>query len=743
LFAMHATVVAEPATTPGPGTRPGDSRRGRLLAGLNPAQAEAVTSEAQPLCILAGAGSGKTRVLTRRIAWRLEAGTALPQHVLALTFTRRAAGQLGSRLAALGVRDSVAAGTFHSVAYSQLRRWWADNNHRPPTLLERKARILAGLLPRRPAAVESGSGGRRGNVQPADLAAEIEWAKARMVTPNRYEEAAAAAGRKAPMPPAVIANLYQRYEQDKRSKGFIDFEDLLVLCTVALETDREFAAAQRWRFRHLFVDEFQDVNPAQFRLLAAWQGERSDLCVVGDPNQAIYSWNGADPGYLTNFARHFPGSHTLRLDDNYRSSPQVLAVANAVLESGGPGVAGRLNPHQPDGPVPSVTSHPTDLEEARGVTRAIRRRHGSSLSWGHIAVLTRTHAQLVLFEEALRSAGVPYRLRGGAAFLELAEIKEAMAELRRSSDRPLCEALTDLREAAGAAAAPETPLDHEAGPGPSSEAGGDETGAGGDETGAGGDGPASERRRNLEGLVRLACEHLATEPQASVGAFLGWLRATLGRDATHDTGSDAVELATFHAAKGLEWPVVFVAGLEQGLMPIGHADTPEAKAEEKRLLYVAVTRAQRELHCSWAERRTFGARTMSRSASPYLAAVEAAVKAVTEEGPAADWRRYLDDSRSRLKSTDGGRTRARPSGRPRPGDHADPAVLDALKVWRATTARASGVPAFVVFHDTTLAAVAEVKPRDRAALLAIPGWGPVKADRYGKAVLAVVASHSP
>ena len=730
---MHSPVAAKAEETdPSGGARSG--RQDRLLVGLNPSQAEAVSSETQPLCILAGAGSGKTRVLTRRIAWRLDTGTALPQHVLALTFTRRAAGQLGTRLAGLGVRDNVAAGTFHSVAYSQLRRWWADNNHRPPALLERKARILAGLLPRRSS---TAGPGQRGQVQPADLAAEIEWAKARMVTPGTYEAAAQRAGRRPPLPPTVIAAIYKRYEEEKRQRSLIDFEDLLVLCTIALETDREFAAAQRWRFRHLFVDEFQDVNPAQFRLLAAWQGDRSDLCVVGDPNQAIYSWNGADAGYLTDFALHFPGSQTLRLDDNYRSSPQVLAVANAVLESGGPGSTGRLKPHQPDGPVPTITSHTTDLEEARSVTRAIRRRHGSALPWGHFAVLTRTHAQLVLFEEALRGAGVPYRLRGGAAFLELPEVKAAMADLRRWSDRPLADAVADLRESAEAG-----PHDVASRPGTGSlQFPLQEGPVAGDGTGDG-EGPASERRRNLEALVRLAREHLATDPGASVNGFLGWLRASLGRDATHDTGSDAVELATFHAAKGLEWPVVFVVGLEQGLMPIGHADTPEARAEEKRLLYVAVTRAQRELHCSWSERRTFGARTMSRTASPYLAAVEAAARAVAEGGPGTDWRRYLDDSRSRLKSADGGRTRARPNAKPRPGDNADPAVLDALKLWRATTARASGVPAFVVFHDTTLAAVAEVKPRDRAALLALPGWGPVKADRYGDAVLAVVASHA-
>ncbi|HVF13453.1 MAG TPA: UvrD-helicase domain-containing protein, partial [Acidimicrobiales bacterium] len=255
-----------------------------LLAGLNPAQQEAVVSEAAPLCILAGAGSGKTRVLTRRIAWQVTQGSALAPHVLALTFTRRAAGELASRLSRLGVREQVAAGTFHAVAYGQLRRLWADRGERPPALLDRKVRLLRSLLP--PA-------GRGAGPQAADVAGEIEWAKSRLIPPAGYEVAASAAGRRPPVPRSTMATLYDRYEQEKAKRHLVDFDDLLVLCAHALEHDRTFAAAQRWRFRHLFVDEFQDVNPSQFRLLEGWRGDRSDLCVVGDPNQAIYAWNGA------------------------------------------------------------------------------------------------------------------------------------------------------------------------------------------------------------------------------------------------------------------------------------------------------------------------------------------------------------------------------------------------------------------------------------------------------------------
>jgi len=266
-----------------------------LLDGLTDAQRAAVTCDGAPLCILAGAGSGKTRVLTTRIAWRVATGSADARHVLALTFTRKAAGELRRRLGGLGVRDGVAAGTFHAIAYAQLRRRWADQGVQAPTLLERKAGLLARLAGPR----STGDAA----VQPADLAAEIEWAKARLIAPAQYEAAALGAGRTPPIPTPSMATLYERYEQEKRSRGLVDFDDLLVRCVEAMHADAEMAAAVRWQHRHLFVDEFQDVNPAQAALLAAWRGSSSDLCVVGDPNQAIYAWNGAEPSFLVDFAR--------------------------------------------------------------------------------------------------------------------------------------------------------------------------------------------------------------------------------------------------------------------------------------------------------------------------------------------------------------------------------------------------------------------------------------------------------
>ncbi|HET9731552.1 MAG TPA: ATP-dependent DNA helicase UvrD2 [Acidimicrobiales bacterium] len=666
----------------------------RLLEGLDPAQRRAVTLDAAPLCILAGAGSGKTRVLTRRIAHRLAGGSATSDHVLTLTFTRKAAGELTERLRALGVRDRVAAGTFHGVAYAQLRRRWADEQRRPPALLDRKVRLVARV---------AGARRQRLDVQPMDLAAEIEWAKARMVTPGAYVEAAAAAGRRPPVPAEAMATIFERYETEKRRAGLVDFDDLLADCAEAIEEDPSFGAAQRWRFRHLFVDEFQDVNPAQFRLLRAWLGENPDLCVVGDPNQAIYSWNGADPTLLTRFRDRFPTATVVRLDDNYRSSPQVLGAARAVL---GP-AAGGLRPNRPDGTPPTIRSYPTDADEATGIARAVRSARRPGGRWSDIAVLTRTNAQLALIQRALHRVQVPCRVAGGGSLLHQPEITGALKEMRRAeAGRSFASVLGDLAEMAE-----------------------------GDD---GADGsPAAERRLHLGQLLALAREYAAVDSSATPDGFEAWLVTTVGRDDT--SAGDVVELATFHRAKGLEWPVVFLAGLERGLVPIGRASDAAAEAEERRLLYVAVTRAEAVLHCSWAERRTFGERTLPRSPSPYLECI--AESAVGSEGAKtvdrSAGRRRLRAELERLRSA------PRPTGSPATdlASRADPAVLEALRRWRADTARASGVPAYVIFHDTTLAAVAAACPRSESELLALPGLGPVKTSRYGDTILGLVAAH--
>ncbi len=677
-----------------------------LLAGLDEGQRRAVTSPAAPLCILAGAGSGKTRVLTRRIAHRAVVGSADSRHVLALTFTRRAAGELAGRLRRLGLRDLPTTGTFHAVAWAQLHTWWKGAGRSAPGLVEHKGRLLGRIL------------GRTTRMSPGELATEIEWARARLVAPDRYPRAAAVADRRTALDRDRVAALYAAYEDEKRRRHLVDFDDLLTRCIDTMATDQAFADAQRWRFRHLFVDEFQDVNPLQLRLLTAWLGRRADLCVVGDPNQAIYRWNGADVSFLIDFPLHFPGAEVVELVDNYRSSPQVLAVAAAVLDRGGASVGpvgttggGRLRANRPSGPVPTVVAYPSEEDEARGVARAVRDHHRPGGRWGGQAVLVRTHDQALVFGEALRRARIPHRVRGGTSFLARPEVRDALRDLT-GRPPPLAAAVEDLAVGLADDPSPETDAAH-------------------------------ERRAALETLVRLGREFCADDPHGTAAELRTWLAATVASDDPR-FAVDAVEVVTFHAAKGLEWPVVHVAGLEDGLVPISHARSDEAVAEERRLLYVALTRAEEVLRCTWAEQRTFGERTVQRRPSPWLAAATDAVAAIEAAVGAVDRDQALARVRARLDTLPGdggpGDDRLGPAGS---AGRSDDELLADLWAWRARVARGAGVPAAVVLGDPTLAAVAERRPRSPDDLEGLPGLGPVRVGEYGDTLLALVAAHDP
>ena len=669
-----------------------------LLADLTAPQRAAVSTEGQPLAILAGAGAGKTRVLTRRIAYRIATGTADAGHVLALTFTRKAAGELVDRLRALGVRDQVAGGTFHAVAYAQLRRHWADRGQAPPALLDRKARLLAPLVRDRP---------QLAGASIAELAAEIEWAKARLICPDEYQAAAADFGRHPPVPAAAVAALFARYEAEKVRRALVDFDDLLAGCVEAMDRDGRFAAAQRWRWRHFFVDEFQDVNPLQHRLLLAWVGGRSDLCVVGDPNQAIYSWNGSDPGLLGDIATGWPGAEICRLDDNHRCTPQVVRTASAVLGPGNPPPQAT----RPDGPDPDVRSYPTDAAEAAGVAAGLRQARSSGLAWSQLAVLVRTHAQVPALETALQAAGVPFRVAGGGALLDHRDVRGLIGELSRARSRhAVATFAADLEVLVRARPEP----------------------------------TGDDRADALLALLALTREFQRLDPDGTGEAFLAWLQTTTAHE-RGDPRSGAVTISSFHRAKGLEWPAVWIAGLEDGLMPIRHAVSPAAIDEERRLLYVAITRAERDVHLSWAQRRSFGGRPVPRRPSPWLEAVEAAAqpgRRRRSQGPSAFPAR-LSEQRERLR-TRGPGSRAGGKGRDSATAAlaaADPGVVEALRAWRSTAARAAGVPAYVLLHDSTLAAIAAARPATPDELLALPGMGPVKVSRLGSTLLELVARH--
>jgi ATP-dependent DNA helicase UvrD/PcrA len=638
-----------------------------LLSGLNDAQRDAVTSTATPLCVHAGAGSGKTRVLTRRIAHRAATGTLDPRHTLALTFTRKAAGELRSRLRALGLRDDVAAGTFHATAFAQLRARWAERGSEPPQLLERKVGFVAGLVRDRNLA--------------QDVVGEIEWASARLVAPDDYPDAATQAGRRPPLPLPEMARVLRRYGERKHEARLVDFDDLLRMAIRVMTDDAEAAAAYRWRYRHLFVDEFQDVNPLQHRLLRAWLGDGDDLFVVGDPHQAIYGWNGADARFIDLFldvypTRRYPNAAVVRLADNYRSTPQVLAVAGTILDTA------RMVAHRPDGELPVVVEHRDGRAEARAVARDLRSRHGQGRPWSTQAVLVRTNALAASIGQALAAADIPHHLRGSEHLLQRPAVSAVLQRLRRD---PYEVVLGDVRQAL--------------------EDADDETGA-----------------DDLATLLALSREYETLDPAPSGAAFAAWLAAAV-RSGDGDHG-DVVEVSTFHAAKGLEWPVVHLAGLESGLVPISYAKSDEARAEERRLLYVAVTRAEEEVRLNWAASRD----GRDRRPSPYLADIELAIADLAAGRVPADGATRARQARAELRAA-----RDVP-----PGEGSE--VVQALRVWRSQKAKEAGVPAYVILHDKTLHAVADARPGTHRELLALPGLGPVKVQRWGDDLLEVVRS---
>ncbi len=596
------------------GARSNDIAR-RLLAGCDPQQREAITTEARPLCVLAAAGSGKTRVLTRRIAWRVNEGSASAQYVLALTFTRKAASELRGRLAGLGLAKPATAGTFHAVALGELRRLAAERGRPAPVVIASKAAMLA---------TSAGHDIAHDRATLADLASEIEWAQAQCITARDYERAASASGRPSQYDPVLVAEIWKRYEREKQRRGVLDFDDLLLRCANELESDPDFAASARWRFRHLFVDEYQDVNPAQVRILDRWLGDNDDLCVVGDPDQAIYSWNGSDPRALIDFPQRHPGGLVVRLAINYRSTEAVLAVATSVLKGEStiePEVAAssRETSEEPGdlvltayprsgGAAHPVVAYESDGDEALGVITAVRKARSPGASWSSLAVLARTNAQLVLFEKELSTAGIPFRSGGGRAFLARPQVRRALDRLTSPSDSPGIRAwLEEIAVLAGA-----------------STLGGadDELDVFGDPTAGNSTAEPATVDDDLLELGALAAEYLRYDSGASAPGFVSWLEASLRSDPPRQVG-DAVDVMTFHRAKGLEWRVVFVTGLEDGLVPIAHARTPDAVAEERRLLYVACTRAMDDLRCSWARERSFAGRRSVRRPSPYLAAIEA------------------------------------------------------------------------------------------------------------------------
>ena len=674
-----------------------------LLAGLDPEQREVATALRGPVCVVAGAGTGKTRAITHRIAYGAAIGMYKPTEVLAVTFTTRAAGEMRSRLRVLGA-EGVQARTFHSAALRQARYFW-------PT-------VFGGELPELTASkiplLREATRRCQIGADPAtlrDLASEIEWAKVSNVKPADYPALSAAAGRAGGSLDAnTTGQVFAAYEDVKRDRGRIDMEDIL-LCTAALLAEDERVAAQvRRQYRWFVVDEYQDVNPLQATLLDQWLGGRDDICVVGDPLQTIYSFAGASPEHLTSFTRRYPNASRIELVRNYRSTPQIIAAANAAFSRAKSSVGGvRLQSQQNDGEPVVFQGYSDEPAEANGIAKRIKELQLQGVPLREMSILFRINAQSEAFEEALGEHGIAYVLRGVERFFERGEVRQGIALLRGAakagSDADLLQEVRTILGTVGYAdKAPARA------------------------------GAVRDKWESLHALVSMAQDLAESNPEATLVDLV----ADLERRAANAQApaAEGVTLATLHSAKGLEWDAVFCAGLHEGMVPSVHASTDKEVEEERRLFYVGITRARKYLSVTWASTRNPGGRgnrKPTRFLDPLLPKDHEALK---QQRPARQRKVTRCRVCNQVLYAVADRKRGRCEDCPTTYDED---LYESLRGWRSDQATAQKLPAYCIFTDATLMAIAEEQPQDVSGLSRIAGVGKVKLDRYADDVLALLS----
>ena len=655
-----------------------------LLDALDPDQRAVATQVAGPLAVLAGAGTGKTRAITYRIAYGAAVGAFDPSNVLAVTFTQRAAFEMRHRLAQLGVPKAQAR-TFHSAALRQLRHFWPTVVGGPlPDVIPHKASLVAASAARLGITID------RTNVR--DIAAEVEWAKVSMIDAAHYASRVVRLRRDVPagLDAGDMARLLDVYEDAKNERGVIDFEDILIYLCGMLQERADVASIVRKQYRSFVVDEFQDVNLLQARLLDLWLGGRHDVCVVGDVAQTIYSFTGASPDYLTGFGRKHPGARIVELTRDYRSTPQIVSVANDVLarSSQREGTV-RLSSQRDGGAQVTYRTYDDDRAEAEGVAASIADLIAGGMAPHSIAVLMRTNGQSQAFEEALGARGIPVAVAGGKPFFARDDVRTAISRLRAAAaaatdDGSVGEIVRDVLSGVGWA--PEAP---------SGQAG-------------------SERWSNMNAIVGWADDSKAE----TLAVFVAELDERVAYQVEPDKAG--VELATIHAAKGLEWDAVFLVGVAEGLLPISYAKTAAAREEERRLLYVAVTRARDLLTLSWARSRGADGRG-KRKRSRLLDGIWP-----EEVGVGAPKKKARASTRALNQAFE---------------EEASPQAIELfgrLKAWRLEVSRQAGVPPFAVFTDQTLRDIAQAMPKNTTQLRVIRGIGDVKVQRFAAPVLALV-----
>ncbi|MGH3472897.1 MAG: ATP-dependent DNA helicase UvrD2 [Nocardioidaceae bacterium] len=682
-----------------------------VLEGLDPEQREVAIAVGGPVRVLAGAGTGKTRAITHRVAYAVATGEVSPTELLAVTFTTRAAGELRERLARLGV-VGVQARTFHSAALRQARYFWPQvYGAELPRVVSSKLGLIGEAVSRcRLKATKSDL---------RDLAGEIEWAKVTNIRPDDYVRLATSARREVEgYDAATVARIYEAYEDVKGTRQRIDMEDVLLCAAAVLADDERAAAAVRRQYQAFVVDEFQDVSPIQVSLLDLWLGGRDELCVVGDPAQTIYSFAGASADYLLGFPGKFPGTRSITLQRNYRSTPQVIETANTVMAGQIGKAAVELRPTRAEGQQTKLTGYDDEVAEAAAVSRQIQQLIASGVAAEEIAILFRINAQSESFEDALADNAVPFVVRGADRFFERPEVRQAVALLRGavragegSGDGLVPDVRSTLSAMGWSAQAPSTR------------------------------GSVRDQWESLQALVSVAEELAAAHPDLDLAGFVAEIQRRAA--AQHAPVAAGVTLTTLHAAKGLEWSHVFLVGAHEGTIPIVYADTPQAVDEERRLMYVGVTRARDRLHVSWAAARTPGGRGR-RAPSRFLGDLLVGSDQVRAGDARGGPRRRGKSARMAVC-----RVCTRPLTEPRerklgrcadcPSSY-DEALFDALREWRRERAVEDQVPAYCVFTDATMTALAEMRPRDTDSLVRVPGIGPSKLDKYGPQILQLCAS---
>lgn len=687
----------------------------QLLEGLDDDQRTAAMALNGPVAIIAGAGSGKTRVITHRIAYGVATGVHDPARSVAVTFTTKAAGEMTRRLAELGVPD-VRVRTFHAAALRQLRFYW-------PRVQKSELPEVAAVKAPMVGAAASVLGLPTSSAAVRDYAAEIEWAKVHCLTPPRYAQAAQEAARVLPadLTAERMAELFSIYETRKDAAGRMDFEDVLLLMVALLEQEPRVSSHLRPGLRHVTVDEYQDVSPLQQRLLDGWLGENTNLCVVGDPSQTIYTFAGADSGYLTGFSRRYPEATVVRLPRTYRCSPQVAATANKVLAEAGAPL--QLVSQRPAGPAVVVRDYPDSAAEAQGVTTRIKALIAEGMSASDIAVLVRINAMTEPFEDALSRSEVPYHVSGSSGFFARPEVRKAIALIRGAAvgthdeggPTDVAEAVTALLVGMGWSTSPPP-----------------------------GTGSLRTQWESLAALQANAQDWAARTPQGTLREFAAELAARAERQDV--PGGAGVTVASLHSAKGAEWRAVFLVGVNEGVLPHSSAKTPTDVEEERRLFYVGITRAAEVLEVSYPRASGAGQnrpRRPSRFLQPLNPALFETDAAPARPRSARRSGRKVANCRVCGKALVTGPEKSLGRCRTCAGD-IDEELYAQLQQWRRETVaemskdRDGALPAYLVATDATLQAIAEQRPTSLAGLAEIPGIGPRKIDDYGEALLGIV-----